>query len=133
MVKSTLDLYFDHSATTPVDPRVVQAMEPYWTEHFGNASSLYRYGREARRALERAREAVAGVLECPPPAIIFTSGGTESDNTAIKGAIAAQWPAKRHIVTTAIEHEAILHTCEALQRYGVETTLIGVNRDGLVD
>ncbi len=126
-------IYLDHAATTPVDPVVLEAMLPYFTEHFGNASSVYRLGREARRALDRSREQVAGVLHCRPAEVIFTSGGSEGDNTAIKGVLFARGARGRHVVTSAIEHEAVLHTCEALQPLGVETTLVPVDQWGQVD
>src|SRR5579884_439092 len=95
-------IYLDHAATTPVDPVVLEAMLPFFTERFGNASSVYRLGREARRALDRAREQVAGVLHCRPAEVIFTSGGSEGDNAAIKGVLFARGARGRHIVTSAI-------------------------------
>lgn len=126
-------IYLDHAATTPVDPAVLEAMLPYFTQHYGNASSVYRLGREARRALDRSREQVAGVLHCRPAEVVFTSGGSEGDNTAIKGALFAHGSRGRHVVTSAIEHEAVLHTCAALQPMGVETTLVPVDQWGQVD
>lgn len=125
-------IYLDHAATTPLDPAVLEVMLPYFTERFGNASSVYRLGREARRALDRAREQVAAVLHCPPADIVFTSGGSEGDNAAIKGAVFAPGARGRHIVTSAIEHEAVLHTCQALTGFGVETTYVPVDRYGRV-
>ena len=125
-------IYLDHAATTPLDPAVLEGMLPFFTERFGNASSVYRLGREARRALDRAREQVAGVLHCSPADIVFTSGGSEGDNAAIKGAVFAHGARGRHIVTSAIEHEAVLHTCQALAAFGVETTYVPVDRDGRV-
>jgi cysteine desulfurase len=125
-------IYLDHAATTPVDAAVLDVMLPYFTERFGNASSVYRLGRESRRALDRAREQVAAVLHCPPADIVFTSGGSESDNAALKGAVFARGARGRHIVTSAIEHEAVLHTCESLTSFGVETTYVPVDTAGRV-
>ncbi|HEY64169.1 MAG TPA: cysteine desulfurase [Caldilineae bacterium] len=129
-------IYMDHSATTPVDPRVVEAMLPYFTERFGNASSLHRLGREASQAMDDARQTVAEILSCHPHEIIFTSCGTESDNLALRGVALAQRARGRgnHIVTTAIEHHAVLHTAEDLRdRYGFDLTIVPVDRDGLVN
>jgi cysteine desulfurase len=125
-------VYLDHAATTPLDPAVLEAMLPYFTERFGNASSVYRLGREARRALDSARGQVAAVLHCPPADVVFTSGGSEGDNAAIKGALFARGARGRHIVTSAIEHEAVLHTCQALAAFGVETTYVPVDNLGRV-
>jgi cysteine desulfurase len=125
-------VYLDHAATTPLDPAVLEVMLPYFTERFGNASSVYRLGREARRALDRSREQVAAVLHCPPADVVFTSGGSEGDNAAIKGAVFARGARGRHIVTSAIEHEAVLHTCQALAAFDVETTYVPVDSNGLV-
>ena len=125
-------IYLDHAATTPLDPAVLEVMLPYFTERFGNASSVYRLGREARRALDRAREQVAAVLHCPPADIVFTSGGSEGDNAAIRGAVFARGARGRHIVTSAIEHEAVMHTCQSLAGLGVETTFVPVDRHGRV-
>jgi cysteine desulfurase len=125
-------IYLDHAATTPLDPAVLEVMLPYFTERFGNASSVYRLGREARRALDRAREQMAAVLHCPPADIVFTSGGSEGDNAAIKGAVFTRGARGRHIVTSAIEHEAVLHTCQALAAFGVETTYVPVDPYGRV-
>lgn len=136
MIQSSLTVYMDHSATTPVDPRVVEAMLPYFTERFGNASSLHRLGREASLALDRSRQTVAEILHCHPHEVIFTSCGTESDNLALRGVALAQRARGRgnHIVTTAIEHHAVLHTAEDLRdHYGFELTVVPVDGDGLVD
>lgn len=105
-------IYLDHAATTPPDPRVVEAMLPFLTTHWGNPSSIYLEGQEARRAVDAARKSIADLLEASPREIVFTSGGTESDNAAIRGAAFAQRARGRgnHIVTTAIEHHAVLHT-----------------------
>jgi cysteine desulfurase len=124
-------VYMDHAATTYVDPRVVQAMLPYFTECFGNASSLHSFGREAKEALEHSREIVAKALGASPNEIFFTSGGTESDNLAIKGVIYANRN-KNHIITSIIEHHAVLETCNSLQEQGVEVTYLPVDKQGFV-
>ena len=129
-------IYLDHAATTAVDPRVVEAMLPYWTERYGNASSIYRLGREAHHALEEARQTVAGILNCTPREVIFTSCGTESDNLALRGVALArrQRARKNHIITSPIEHHAIGHTVEQLVGYfGFEATYVPVDRYGMVD
>jgi cysteine desulfurase len=126
--------YLDHAATTPVDERVLEAMLPYLRDEWGNASSLYRLGRQARRALDESRDAIASVLACRPNELLFTSGGSESDNLAIKGVAFARRGQCDHIVTTRVEHHAVLHTCEWLQRhFGFEVTYVGVDEHGLVD
>jgi cysteine desulfurase len=129
-------IYLDHAATTAVDPRVVEAMLPYWTQHYGNASSIYSLGRDAEHAMERARQKVAGILNCAPKEIIFTSCGTESDNLALRGvAFERRNRAKKnHIVTSPIEHHAIGHTVEQLEKhFGFEATYVPVDQHGLVD
>lgn len=128
-------VYLDHAATTPVDPRVVAAMQPFWTESFGNPSSVYRLGRSALAALDSARATVARILNCSPKEIVFTGGGSESDNLAIKGAAIARREEGRgnHIVTSTLEHHAVLHACEYLQSAGFEVTFLPVSREGLVD
>ena len=129
-------VYLDHAATTAVDPRVVEAMLPYWTEKFGNASSIYRQGREAAHALDEARQTVAGILNCSPNEVIFTSCGTESDNLALRGVAfdRRQRVGKNHIITSSIEHHAIGHTVEQLQeRFGFEATYVPVDRYGLIN
>ena len=127
--------YLDHAATTPVDARVVEAMLPYFGECFGNPSSVYRLGRMSLEALDDARSTVAAVLHCSPKEIVFTGGGSESDNLAIKGAALAQRERGKgnHIITSAIEHPAVLHACEALEAAGFETTVLPVDAQGLVD
>ncbi|HEX5503451.1 MAG TPA: cysteine desulfurase family protein, partial [Thermomicrobiales bacterium] len=127
-------IYLDHAATTPVDPAVVAAMLPYWTARWGNPSSLYAAGRAARAALDAARAAVAAVLRCAPGEVIFTSGGTEGDNLALKGVVEAALLAGRgrHLVTTAIEHHAILHTAAYLERFGAAVTYLPVDAAGCV-
>ncbi|MFA4916817.1 MAG: cysteine desulfurase NifS [Syntrophales bacterium] len=126
-------IYLDHAATTPVEPRVVEAMLPYFHEVFGNPSSLHSIGQEARRAVENAREVIASFLAAKPEEIIFTSGGTESDNTAIKGVVSAMEEKGNHIITSAIEHHAVLETCKYLEKQGVHITYLKVDKTGLVD
>ena len=126
-------IYMDHAATTPVRPEVMEAMLPYFTERFGNASSLYTLAQQSRMALDEAREAVARVLDSRPSEVVFTSGGSESDNAAIKGAASALMRTGNHIITTSIEHHAVLHTCTFLEDSGFEVTYLPVDNDGLVD
>lgn len=127
-------VYVDNSATTPVAPFVLDAMLPYFKEGFGNPSSLYSMAREAKEAIEKAREQVAKAINADKDEIFFTSCGTESDNWALKGVASANLKkGKKHIITSNIEHHAILHTCKALERKGYEVTYIPVNSDGLVD
>ena len=136
MVETQRAIYMDHAATTPVDQRVLQAMLPYWTEHYGNPSAVYRLAREAAKALQQARGTVASVLGCKPREIIFTSCGSESDNLALRGVAFAQRARGKgnHIITTPIEHHAVLHTAEELRdRFGFELTLLPVNHYGLVN
>ncbi len=127
-------VYLDHSATTPVDSEVVKAMNPYFTEIFGNPSSVHQFGREAKVAIEEARERIANFINAEPSEIIFTSGGTESDNFAIFGlAYAGLKKGKNHIITTQIEHHAVLDSCLYLQRNGFDVTFLKVGSDGVVD
>jgi len=129
-------IYLDHAATTPVDPRVVEAMLPYWMEQYGNPSSIYSLGRAAARAMEGARETVAGILHCEPREVIFTSCGTESDNLAIRGVAFARRAAGQgnHIITSSIEHHAVGHTVEQLvKHFGFEATFLPVDQYGVVD
>jgi cysteine desulfurase len=128
-------IYLDHNATTPVDPAVVEAMLPYFSGEFGNASSIHTSGQRARAAVETARERVAALIHARAPEIVFTSGGTESDNHAIFGVAQAllDGRAGTHIITTAIEHEAVLNSCQALEKQGAAVTYLKVNRDGLID
>lgn len=126
-------IYFDNNATTPLDPEVCQVMEPYLNECFGNPSSGHRFGEEALAAVDAARQQVAGLLNCSPGRILFTSGGTESNNTAIWSAVFAA-PAKKHIVSSAVEHPSVLKPLEFLQqRFGYNIELLPVDRDGGID
>lgn len=128
-------IYLDYAATTPVDARVLRAMQPYFSEQFGNASSVYSYGRTARQAVAKARLQAANLLGCDPSEIFFTSGGSESDNWALKGmAFALRRAGKgNHIITTQIEHHAILRTCEWLEREGFEITYLPVDDKGFLE
>ncbi len=128
-------IYLDHSATTAVDPRVVEAMLPYWTEMYGNPSSLYGLGRRAAVAVEDARSRIARLLNCQPAEIVFTACGTESDNLALRGVGFAQAAkGKRHIITAPIEHHAVLHTATDLaEHFDFDVTCVPVDRHGLVD
>lgn len=126
-------IYLDHAATTACDPRVVSAMLPYLTNAWGNASSIYAEAREARKGLDGARRTVAEILNCKPNEIVFTSGGTEADNLAIRGVAMASRGRGNHIITTQIEHHAVLHECEALEREGFRVTYLTVDGEGLVD
>jgi cysteine desulfurase len=146
-------IYLDHNATTPVDPAVLEVMLPYFSGEFGNASSIHTFGQRARAGVETARDQVAALLNARPQEIIFTSGGTESDNHAIFGMVypLVSWPSKpspdpkddldkrfnvahlRHVVTTAVEHEAVLNSCQELEKQGVAVTYLPVSRDGLID
>ncbi len=129
-------VYLDHAATTPVDPRVVEAMQPYFTDDWGNPSSVYALGRRARRALDDARDRVAQVLNCRANEIVFTGCGSESDNLAVKGAAmaAAERRGWKHVVTSTVEHHAVLHACEWLEKHqGFEVTYVDVDRHGRID
>ncbi|MCC7105539.1 MAG: aminotransferase class V-fold PLP-dependent enzyme [Chloroflexi bacterium] len=124
----------DHAATTPTDPRVVEAMLPYFSEIWGNPSSIYSLGRAARRALDRGRDTMSEILGCKPSEVLFTSCGTESDNLAIKGVAFARQAEGRHLITTRIEHHAVLHCFEWLEKYfGFDVTYLGVDAHGVVD
>jgi cysteine desulfurase len=132
-------VYLDYNATTPVEPEVLDAMLPYFSGDFGNAASIHTFGQKARAAVETAREQVAGLIGARPQEIVFTSGGTESDNHAIFGIVAQPILAARpgenskHVITTAIEHEAVLNACEALEKEGVAITYLKVDREGRID
>ena len=126
-------VYMDNAATTPVSPAVLEKMLPYFSECYGNANSIHSTGLDARKALNAARKKVAAALNCNPEEVYFTSGGSESDNWALKGVAFANRKKGNHILTSAIEHHAILHTCEWLEKQGFEITYVPVDADGLVN
>ncbi|MBM3701556.1 MAG: cysteine desulfurase NifS [Actinobacteria bacterium] len=124
-------VYLDHNATTPTHPEVVKAMLPYYEEVFGNASSIHQFGQQARKAIDKAREKVADFIGAKPEEIVFTSGGTEADNFAIKGVAYANEKKGNHIITSSIEHHAVLNPCKYLEKQGFQVTYIPVDRYGL--
>ena len=126
-------IYLDHAATTPLRREALEAMLPFLTEHWGNPSSIYASGRRGRQALDEARETVAAFIGAAPREIVFTSGGSEADNLAIKGVAWAASAGGRHIVTSSVEHKAVLHACQVLERSGFEVTYLPVDRHGRVD
>lgn len=126
-------IYVDHAATTPVRTEVLEAMLPYFTESFGNPSSIYGLAQEARKAVDDARTTVAHILAGRRSELVFTSGGTESDNIAIRGAVFALRDSGNHVITSSIEHHAVLHTCEQLEKQGFDVTYLPVDEHGLVD
>src|SRR5713226_6715917 len=138
-------VYLDYNATTPVETEVLDAMLPYFSGEFGNAASIHTPGQRARAAVETARDQVAALIGARPQEIVFTSGGTESDNHAIFGIISSSltsstsstsstsFTSRPHIITTAIEHEAVLNACQALEKEGVRVTYLPTDRDGLID
>jgi len=126
-------IYLDNAATTKTAPEVVEAMLPYFTEQFGNPSSIYSLGSASKKAVTESREAIAGVLGCKTNEIYFTAGGSEADNWAIKAAAEAYSSKGKHIITSKIEHHAILHTCEYLEKHGFEVTYLDVDSNGLID
>lgn len=126
-------IYFDHAATTALDARVLDVMLPYLTTEYGNASSIYTLGRHAMQAIDRAREQVANVLGCRPTEISFTGSGSESDNLAIKGVAFASQKKGNHLITSSIEHHAVLHTCQYLDRFGFKTTYSPVDEYGCIN
>ncbi|MEO6049832.1 MAG: cysteine desulfurase family protein, partial [Pyrinomonadaceae bacterium] len=125
-------IYLDNSATTPVDPEVVEAMMPYLTNKYGNASSIHFFGQEARGAVDKARHQVAALVNARPNEIVFTSGGTEANNLAIRGLIEANATHGRHIITSAIEHSAVINVCEDLEKLGWQITYLPVYDDGVM-
>ena len=127
------NIYFDNAATTRLDDEVLQEMLPYLKENYGNASSIYKLGRESKKAVEDVREKIAKVLNCKPNEIYFTAGGSESDNTAIKGIARANKKKGNHIITSKIEHPAILETCKQLEKEGFEITYISVDENGIIN
>src|SRR6267154_2527537 len=126
-------VYFDHNATTPVAPEVLAAMLPYFSENYGNASSIHACGQAARGAVERARSSVAALLGAKAQEIMFSSGGTESNNQAIFGVVVGTSEIDRHVITCAIEHDAVLDPCKELEKRGVAVTILTVDRNGLVN
>lgn len=133
MDASSKSIYMDHAATTPVRREVLEAMLPYFAASFGNPSGIYTLAQEGRKAVDDARETVGQILGARMSEVVFTSGGTEADNTAIRGASFALRSTGRHIITTSIEHHAVLHTCHALEQSGFDVTYLEVDADGLVD
>jgi cysteine desulfurase len=127
------NIYFDNAATTKLDKKVLDAMLPYLKENYGNASSIYRLGREARKAIEETREKVAKILNCKPSEVYFTAGGSESDNTAIKGIAHSYKNRGNHIITSKIEHPAVLESCKELENEGFEVTYISVDENGIIN
>lgn len=125
-------VYLDNAATTALSPRVLEAMLPYFTQYYGNPSSVHAFGREAKQGLDKARDQVAKALHCDPSEVIFTGCGTESDNTVLLGVAQRYGNKGKHIITTNVEHHAILHTCEYLEKQGYEVTYLPVDQDGLV-
>lgn len=126
-------IYLDYNATTPVDARVLEAMLPYFEGEFGNASSIHSAGQHARAAVDRARESVAALIGASPAEVVFTSGGTEGDNLALFGLVTAIPRAKKHVITTAIEHHAVLNACQELERRGVDVTYVSAGSHGVLD
>ena len=126
-------VYMDHAATTPMHPSVLEAMLPYFSRSYGNPSGIYGIGQEARKAADEARATVSSILGCRPSEVIFTSGGTESDNAALKGAAFALKEEGNHIITSTIEHHAVLNTCQYLEKVGFEVTYLSVDQFGMVN
>lgn len=126
-------IYMDYAATTPLKKEVLEKMLPYFVEKFGNPSTIYEFGQEARRAIDGARKDIADFLGCAPKEIIFTGSGTESVNFALRGAAEAYKDKGKHIITLKTEHQSVLHTCEYLEKNGFTVTYLDVERDGLVD
>lgn len=135
-MKKLKNIYLDHAATTPVDPRVLKAMQPYWSEKYANPSALYKSGTDAKDAVNNARESIAQNLNCKPAEIVFTAGGTESNNLAILGAAKAYQKKHKkagHIITTAIEHHSVLHVVDELKTYGWKVSYAPVDKEGFID
>ena len=128
-----MSLYFDYNATTPLAPEVLDAMLPYLREEYGNASSIHRFGQRARAAVETARAQLANLIHSEPSEIIFTGGGTEADNLALLGAVRASFLPRKHVITSSIEHPAVLYTCRALEKEGIAVTYLPVSSQGFVD
>ncbi|HWP84536.1 MAG TPA: cysteine desulfurase family protein [Terriglobia bacterium] len=128
-----MSIYFDHNATTPLAPEALEAMLPFLRAEYGNAASIHRPGQRARAAVEKARAQVAELLGAQPEEIVFTAGGTESDNLAIQGVVRASRQRQPHVITSAMEHHAVLHTCQALESEGVAVSYLPVSSEGFVD
>jgi len=128
-----MTIYFDNSATTPIDPRVLEAMMPYFKDKYANPSSIHKLGRMIKEDLNIAREKVATLINANEDEIIFTGSGSESDNLAIKGIAFARKNKGNHIITSSVEHKAVLQTCKWLEDYGFDVTYLDVDRNGLVD
>lgn len=128
-----MDIYFDNNATTKIDPEVLEEILPYFSEIYGNPSSIHDFGKRARSAVNKARNQVAELLEVQPEEIIFTSGGTESNNLAIKGYLLANLKTGKHIITSEIEHHAVLYPCKELEKQGYNLTVVSVNKEGIID
>ncbi len=126
-------IYLDNAATTQLYPEILKEMEPYFTEYFGNPSSIYQFAQKSRYAVDKAREEIADVIGAKPEEIYFTSGGSESDNWALKMIAEAYAHKGKHIITSQIEHHAVLHTCEYLEKQGYEVTYLPVNEEGMID
>jgi len=126
-------IYLDHNATTPLRPEVLEAMLPYFHEKFGNPSSIHRFGQEVKKGVEEAREQVARLIHAHPREIVFTGSGTEANNLAIKGAVSLLQKKGRHLITSSIEHPAVLKTCQYLENQGLRVTYLPVDRYGMVD
>lgn len=126
-------VYMDHAATTPTDVEVVKAMEPYFSLKYGNPNSIHSFGQEAREAVEEAREKIAHLIGANSSEIVFTTGGTEADNYAIKGIAWANQKKGNHIITSKIEHHAVLHSCQFLEKNGFKVTYLPVDKYGLID
>ncbi|MDE2718730.1 MAG: cysteine desulfurase family protein, partial [Chloroflexota bacterium] len=133
METTSKTIYMDHAATTPVRPEALEAMLPYFGVRFGNPSGIYTLAQESRKAVDDARETVGQVLGARMSEVVFTSGGTEADNAAIRGAALALKSTGSHVITTSIEHHAVLHTCHSLEQSGFDVTYLEVDSDGLVD
>ena len=133
MVATDRLIYMDYAATTPVRPEVVEAMLPFFSENFGNPSSIYEMAQQSRGAVDRSRRTIARALGCRTSEIVFTSGGTESDNAAVKGVATALRNIGNHVITSSIEHHAVLHACHQLEQFGFDVTYLPVDEFGLVD
>src|SRR3984957_747 len=130
---AAMHIYLDYNATTPVDRAVLEAMLPYFAENFGNASSIHSSGQRGRSAVDAARDSVAALIGAKPAEVVFTSGGTEADNLALFGSVMASNQSRKHVITTAIEHHAVLNAAQALEKQGIDVTYVSVGSDGVVD